>query len=397
MFDSLKDKLKGWINKIKPAEETKEEIETKSKKAKIVKKSDSILKERKKVKERIVEIEKEGEKKEQEKQGRKQEKQQGKLEEKQEEKKKKKWFWQKEEEKVIDIGEEEKEEKENKFSWDFLSRKLSEEKFDELFSELELELLKNNVASEVVDKIKIDLRNELLGKKLSEVNIEDSLSRSLNNVLRDSPDFIKEIKKTLAVKTPFTIVFLGINGTGKTTTIAKIVNLLKKNKLSCCLAAADTFRAASIEQLEIHANKLQVPLIKKDYGADPASVGFDAVQYAKNHHIDVVLIDSAGRMNTKDSLMKEIEKIVKVVKADMRIFVGESITGNDAIEQAKTFDNSVNLTGIILTKVDVDEKGGTALSISYATKKPILFLGTGQKYEDLEVFEKKRILKNLGF
>jgi len=191
------------------------------------------------------------------------------------------------------------------------------------------------------------------------------------------------------------ILFSGINGSGKTTTIAKVGNYLQKHKLSVCFAAADTFRAAAIQQLEEHGEKLSVPVIKKDYGSDPASVGFDAISYAKKKGIDVVLIDTAGRMQNKDSLMKEIEKISRVTNPDMKIFLGESTTGNDAIEQAVAFDKAIGITGIILSKADVDEKGGTAISVSFVTKKPILFLGTGQKYSDLEIFDKKNIIEKL--
>lgn len=283
-----------------------------------------------------------------------------------------------------------------KKGFSFFSKKLTNEKFDELFEELKLILIQNNVAYEVVEKIKMSLGEKLIGKNLKEIDLETELKNTIKEILQSPPDFIKEIKSTLEVKKPFVILFAGINGSGKTTTIAKVANLLKKNKLSVCLAAADTFRSAAIQQLEEHANKLKIPIIKKDYGSDPASVGFDAIAYAKKHRIDVVLIDTAGRMQNKDSLMKEIEKISRVNKPNMKIFLGESITGNDATEQAKTFNDTIALTGIILSKADIDEKGGTALSVSYITKKPILFLGTGQSYEDLEVFDKKKIIKNLG-
>ena len=226
--------------------------------------------------------------------------------------------------------------------------------------------------------------------------MSNELKKAIENILINPPNFLKEIKDSLDKKSPFVILFAGINGSGKTTTIAKVANYLKKNKFSVCLAAADTFRAASIEQIGQHADNLKVPLIKKDYGSDPASVGFDAINYAKKNKIDVVLIDTAGRMQNKDSLMKEIEKIARVNKPDMKIFLGESITGNDATEQAKSFDEAINITGIILSKADIDEKGGTAISVSSVTGKPILFLGTGQEYDDLEVFDKDKLIKKLG-
>ena len=275
-------------------------------------------------------------------------------------------------------------------------KRLTEEKFEELFKELETILLQNNVAYSAVESIKKLLAEKLIGKVMKEVNLSNELKNSIESILINPPDFLKEIKDSLEVKQPFVILFAGINGSGKTTTIAKIASYLQKNKLSVCLAAADTFRAAAIQQLEIHADKLKVPIIKKDYGSDPASVGFEAISYARKNKIDVVLIDTAGRMQNRDSLMKEIEKIERVTKPDMKIFLGESITGNDATEQAKSFNEAIDITGIILSKADVDEKGGTAISVSQITGKPILFLGTGQDYNDLEVFDKKKMIKKLG-
>ena len=172
--------------------------------------------------------------------------------------------------------------------------------------------------------------------------------------------------------------------------------LKKKNNISVVLAAADTFRAASIEQIQIHADKLKVPLIKHDYGADPSAVGFDAIKYAEKHKIDVVLIDTAGRMHTKTNLLTEMDKICRVTKPDLKIFVAESIAGNDATEQAKTFHEMIDIDGSILSKADIDEKGGTIISVSHATHKPIFYLGTGQKYQDLKLFNKQEFIESLG-
>ena len=221
----------------------------------------------------------------------------------------------------------------------------------------------------------------------------NSLKETILKILIEPPNLIEQINKKNGI---YTIIFVGINGSGKTTTIAKVAHLLKKNKISCVIAAGDTFRAASIEQLEKHAENLDVPIIKQKYGSDPAAVAFDAKKYAEAHKIKVVLIDTAGRMYTKANLIKEMEKIVRVSQPDLKLFIGESITGNDATEQARTFNEAIDIDGIVLTKADVDEKAGTILSVSYVTKKPIFFLGTGQNYSDLMPFTKKEVMKGLG-
>jgi len=280
--------------------------------------------------------------------------------------------------------------------------KISEKNFDVYAEELEMLLLENNVAIEVAEKIIKKLKEKIIGKELLkkevETEIQDSLKEIIEEILIEPfnlADKIKE-KKADQSKEPYVILFCGINGTGKTTTIAKIAEYLKHKKISCVLAAADTFRAASIEQIKKHGEKLKTKVIAHEYGTDPASVGFDAIQYAKKNFINCVLIDTAGRMHTAKNLLKEIEKISKVCKPDTTIFVGESLTGNDIVEQVKSFDWAIGIDGIILTKADIDEKGGTALSVGYITKKPILYLGTGQEYNKIEVFDKKKFIKTLG-
>ncbi len=275
--------------------------------------------------------------------------------------------------------------------------KVTEQYFEEIFSDLELVLLENNVALEVVEKLKKDLKQELVGLEIKKEDvgekIKEALRISLESLFPEPLDLIKEVKEK---EGPYTILFFGINGSGKTTTIAKICNLLIKNNLSCVLAASDTFRAASIEQLEKHAEKLKVKVIKSQYKADPASVAFDAIAYAKKHNIKAVLIDTAGRMYTKSDLMKEMEKISRISKPDLKIFVAEAITGNDATEQAQTFNNTVGIDAIVLTKADVDDRGGATISVSYVTGKPILYLGTGQNYEELKVFKPENLIGSLG-
>ncbi|MBI2666285.1 signal recognition particle-docking protein FtsY [Candidatus Woesearchaeota archaeon] len=286
------------------------------------------------------------------------------------------------------------------------TKTISAEKFEELFWDLELLLLENNMAVEVIEKIKVDLKLELVDKPLPrdvEGKITETLKQTLQEILSlQGKNILIEIKKRKEEnilqkeKRPYVIALFGINGAGKTTSLAKLTSYLLRNKHSVVWAASDTFRAAAIQQLEEHAQRLSVKTIKHDYGADAAAVAFDAVKYAEKNSIEVVLIDTAGRLHSNVNLMAELDKIIRVAKPDLKLFVGESITGNDCIEQAKKFQELVNLDGVILTKADVDEKGGAALSISYILKKPILFFGVGQRYEDLEPFDKDKVLERLG-
>ncbi|VVB78230.1 Signal recognition particle receptor FtsY [uncultured archaeon] len=276
--------------------------------------------------------------------------------------------------------------------------KITEEDFESLFEDLDMLLLENNVALEVVEDIKSKLSKKLIGKEIKKDDLENEikteLKNTLNEILIDPDDPVEAVK--MKKDKPFVILFFGINGTGKTTSIAKLAYKLKQKNISVALAAGDTFRAASIEQISEHAKKLEVPLIKHDYGADPSAVGFDAIKYAKSHGIDVVLIDTAGRMHTKTNLISEMEKIVRVTNPDLKIFVAESIAGNDAVEQAKTFHEAIEIDGSILSKADVDEKGGTIISVSHSTNKPIFYLGTGQEYKDLKLFNKQDYIQSLG-
>ncbi|MBU0958699.1 MAG: signal recognition particle-docking protein FtsY [Nanoarchaeota archaeon] len=276
--------------------------------------------------------------------------------------------------------------------------KITEKEFEIYEEELQMLLLENNVALEVAEKIIRRLKEEMIGKELLkkeiETEIQDFFKKIIREILIDPFDIVKAVKEKK--DKPYVILFCGINGTGKTTTIAKIANSLKKQGLSCVLAAADTFRAASIEQIQKHGDKLGFKVISHEYGSDPAAVGFDAIKYAKKNNIDCVLIDTAGRMHTEKNLLKEIEKISKVNNPDIKIFVGEAITGNDSIEQIKSFDWAIGISGIILTKADTDEKGGTALSVGYVTKKPILYLGIGQEYDNIIPFNKEKFIEELG-
>jgi len=357
MFKFLKDKLKGTISKF--SKKVKEEVEEKEE----IKQE--LIKE-KPIEEKKQEIKEETQKEEP-------------VEVKKEEVIKKKGFFGKLKEKVV-------------------TTKLSYEKFENLFSDLEVILMENNVAVEVIEKIKSDLGKNLVEIPIKRTKIEETVKNSLKSSIEDlfKVEEINLLRKLKYEEKPFVMAFFGINGSGKTTTIAKIANLLTEKKISCVLAASDTFRAASIEQLQHHADKLDIKLIKHDYGSDPAAVAFDAIKHAKAKNIDVVLIDTAGRLHSNTNLMDELKKVVKVAKPNLNIFVGESIAGNDCIEQVQKFNEAVKIDGIILSKADVDEKGGTAISVSYVTKKPIMFLGTGQDYEDLKEFEPDIIVQSLG-
>ncbi|MFH1290527.1 MAG: signal recognition particle-docking protein FtsY [Nanoarchaeota archaeon] len=435
MFGKLREKLSGWFGK-KKEEEKKVEEKPKKEKKKTQKKEvkKEAKKEEKKVEEKPKKEKKpEGEAKKEKKvvEEKAEEKPSEEVKEKKEEIKEKAEESEKEFEKEVveeraEELEEELEEKieekakekeeplekeevegeieEKKGFFGFLAKKLTtselkEGDFDSAFDEFEMSLLENNVALGVVDKIKESLKGDLVGKKFSKREVEGkilgALKNSIDKLLLEPDDLIGMIKKK-GGKDPFVILFFGINGSGKTTSIAKLAWKLKKEGIEPVLAAGDTFRAASIEQLETHAEKLGVEVVKGDYGKDPASVAFDAIAHARKVKKKVVLIDTAGRMYTKQNLMKEMEKIVKVSKPDLKIFVGESITGNDATEQAKMFQETAGIDGIILSKADVDEKAGTILSVSYVTGKPIYFLGVGQEYVDLEVFSKENVFKNLG-
>lgn len=277
------------------------------------------------------------------------------------------------------------------------TKKVSKEQFEKIFWDLEIALLENNVAVEVIEKIKDDLTQEIVDKPLRRGKIEETVTTTLKTSLEQllSVDSFNLLEKT-KTKKPFVICFVGINGSGKTTTIAKVAKLLKDNNLTVVLVAGDTWRQAAIEQIEEWAKKLKLPLVKHSYGSDPAAVAFDGIKMAKARGIDVVLIDTAGRMHSNINLTEEMKKIVRVAKPDLKIFVGESITGNDCVEQSKKFNEAIELDGIILSKADVDEKGGAAISVSYVTQKPIIYLGTGQGLDDLKEFDPSIVMGSLG-
>ena len=270
---------------------------------------------------------------------------------------------------------------------------LKAEKLQPILEEFKLSLVENDVAFPVAEKICEELASRLEGRQIKRLEdkrkiVKEALQQILLEILNtgEKIDLLKMAEEKRRKGEPLVIVFVGINGTGKTTTIAKIAKMFSKNGYSVVLACSDTYRAGSIEQLGEHAKRLGVRMIKHTYGADPAAVAYDAINYAKAHGINVVLIDTAGRIQTDRNLMNELAKIKRVINPDLTILTVDALTGNDAVMQAEEFDKAVGIDGTILTKVDADVKGGSALSVTHVTGKPVIYIGTGQTYDDLEVF-----------
>jgi len=274
---------------------------------------------------------------------------------------------------------------------------VSEKDVSEALDELEMTLLESDVALPVADAIISDIRTGLVGKhrKIGEsvdALVVRALKSALLNVLGKGFDLPAYIK---AHERPVKILFTGVNGTGKTTTVAKIGAYLKKQGFSVVIGAGDTFRAGAIEQIGVHAERLGIKIIEHQTGADPSAVLFDTVQYAVSHKTDVVLADTAGRFHTKANLMSQLDKIRRVMKPDLIIYVDEAVAGNDAVVRAAEFDKTVGADAIVLTKVDMDSRGGAAISIAHTIGKPLLFLGTGQAYEDIMPFEPEAVVEEL--
>ena len=275
---------------------------------------------------------------------------------------------------------------------------LEEKDLEEPMWALEMALMESDVALPVAEEIVREVKVDLVGKKkkigadtgaIAEQSLRNALITLLSKNHLDFDEYVRSKEK------PVKILFVGVNGTGKTTSIAKVAKYLMNQNYSVVLAAGDTFRAGAIEQLEVHGEKLGLKVVKHKTGGDPAAVIFDAVEYAKAHNKDVVLADTAGRLHTNINLMDQMKKIVRVTKPDLLIFVDEAIAGNDAVERARLFNESVAIGGTILTKTDADAKGGSAISIAYITGKPVLFLGVGQTYPDLVKFEPQWLVDRL--
>lgn len=379
MWDLLKSKVSNFVKQVK--EENKkveeeeieiieevEEIKEKEEKPQIVKEKEEIKEEKEEVKE------KEEEKKEI-------------IEEKEEIKKEK--------EKVnVKVGLKEK------ITKTLLRKiKLNKSKVNEITEELELSLIQADVHPEIAMEVCEKINEKLTKSEYSSNNLEEEIKNDLreifeNEVFTNYPriNVLELIEKE---EKPYKILFVGPNGAGKTTTIAKFANMIKNKGKKVVISASDTFRAAAIEQTEEHGKRLDVKVIKQNYGADAAAVAFDAIKHAEANDVDVVLIDSAGRQDNNTNLMRELEKIKRITKPHITIFIGEAIAGNSLYQQVETYNGIVSLDGIILTKVDCDAKGGAAISIFKESNIPIIYLGLGQKYDDLKLFEPKDIIDNI--
>jgi fused signal recognition particle receptor len=269
-------------------------------------------------------------------------------------------------------------------------KKIDDAKLEEILYDLEIGLIESDVAFPVAKEIVDTLAADLEGKRVTRgvalgQAVEAALKDAITKVL-SVPTF--DIFERIRAKDPkpLVVMFVGVNGTGKTTTIAKLAYHMQKKGFTCVVAAADTFRAGAIEQLERHAEAVGFKLIKHVAGADPAAVAFDAVEHGRARGRDVVLIDTAGRMQTNQNLMDQMKKIKRVAHPDLVLYIGDALAGNDAIEQAKQFHEAVGLDGIVLTKIDADAKGGAALSIAKTIGKPVVFVSIGQGYDDIKRF-----------
>ncbi len=286
---------------------------------------------------------------------------------------------------------------------DKISRsEFSDATLEPLLWDFKISLVENDVALSVAEQLCDEVKGRLLGETVGRFErkkdrVNEALRDGLYSVLQAAVnvDLLEAAALKRQERTPLIVVFVGVNGTGKTTTIAKVANLLLKNGYSVVLAGGDTYRAGSIEQLEGHAKRLGVRVIKHPYRSDAAAVAFDAINYARSHGINAVLVDTAGRMQTNRNLIDEMKKIVKVAKPHLTVLVVDALAGNDSVEQARIFDDAVGINGVILTKLDADVKGGAAISIAFTIKKPILYLGTGQLYDDLTSFNPRVVVESI--
>jgi fused signal recognition particle receptor len=275
---------------------------------------------------------------------------------------------------------------------------VDEDDLEAHLEDLEFALLGSDVEMSVAQEILAGVEANLVGqtrRRLSSTGnlVRDAVREAVYDVISVGQfDFEERIADA---DKPVIVIFTGVNGVGKTTTIAKLARYLEARGYSSVLANGDTFRAGANEQLEQHADNLGTKVISHEKGSDPAAVIYDAVEYADANGVDVVLGDTAGRLHTSDGLMDQLAKIDRVIEPDMTVFVDEAVAGQDAVNRAREFDDAAAIDGTVLTKADADQQGGAAISIAHVTGKPILFLGTGQGYDDLEPFDPERIVDAL--
>ncbi len=281
-----------------------------------------------------------------------------------------------------------------------VEKQISEKELDKVMENLTIELLESEIPFDLVDQISENIKKQMIEKKFARSDeFKEIIKNEFTSAIKDIFQKVEDIDLIQLIKTketkPFKILIVGINGSGKTTTVAKIGHLLKENNISSVIVAGDTFRSGAIEQIKEHADRLDLKLISQKYGSDPAAVARDGVEYSKTHSIDAVIIDTSGRVQTNSNLMQEVLKIKNVVEPDFTIFIGDSLAGNDLVSQTQEFFKYTEFNGSILTKVDADVKGGAILSILSETGKPIIYIGTGQEYKDLEKFNEERFLSGL--
>ena len=265
---------------------------------------------------------------------------------------------------------------------------------EELLEELEEVLILSDVGTETSLKIISNLREKIKKEKITEEQeVKEALKKEMQEILeKQNSELILETK-------PSVILVVGVNGVGKTTSIGKIANYLQKQGKKVVLAAADTFRAAAVEQLEIWANRANCEIVKRQEGSDPASVVYDAIKKVKDNNADVLICDTAGRLHNKKYLMDELEKIKKVIDKEMPeaskevLLVLDATTGQNAIMQVKAFKETVDITGLVLTKLDGTAKGGVVIGIVEENNIPIKFIGVGEQIEDMQPFKAKDFVK----
>lgn len=266
---------------------------------------------------------------------------------------------------------------------------------EEMLEELEEVLIASDVGVTVTETILEKLRDSIREKHLTD---PEEARAELIAILEE---VIGENEGLQLTTSPAVIFVIGVNGVGKTTSIAKLAHLLKSEGKTVALAAADTFRAAAIDQLEIWAKRVDVPIIKHTEGSDPAAVVFDAANYAKSHNIDVLIVDTAGRLHVKKNLMDELAKIARVLDRELpgcaheNLLVLDAVTGQNAISQAKEFTHAADITGIVLTKLDGTAKGGVIISVKSELGIPVKFIGVGEQMDDLQPFDRTAFVNAL--